>query len=111
MRKIRWLVWAYAVAEFFLTPSVGLIQSDGAAAQQTIYFQATPNQGGQLSIVTPGSGGGVPYVGANGAANIASTASCRLFATGNVPTGLTATSSLTAQTPVITEVYYAESYV
>lgn len=81
-----------------------------ALAQQTLYFQGAQTPG-QLALISFGGAGGVPYVAQNGSANVATTTSCRLFATGNVPTGLTATASLTAQTPVITEVYYAEAYV
>jgi len=80
-----------------------------AVFAQTIYFQgsATP---GNLANFASGSAGGLPYVANNGSANIASTLSCRLYATGGAPAS-PAASTYTAQTPVITEVYYAEVYV
>lgn len=79
------------------------------ALAQNIYFQgsATP---GNLANVPSGQAGGVPYVSGSGAAVIAPTLSCRLVATGGVPPQLAATSSYSAQTPVITEVYVAEAY-
>ncbi len=79
------------------------------AVAQTVYFQGA-NTPGQLANVPSGSAGGVPYVASNGSANVASTVSCRLNATGGAPAS-PATSAYTAQTPVITEVYYAEVFV
>jgi hypothetical protein len=81
----------------------------GAALAQSVYFQGAQSPG-QLGIVSSGAAGGVPYVSPTGAAAIASTTSCRLVATGGVPPALNATSSYSAQTPVITEVYLAEAY-
>jgi hypothetical protein len=81
----------------------------GAAIGQ-VYFQGAQSPG-QLGVVASGAAGGVPYVSPTGAAAIASTTSCRLVATGGVPPALNATSSYSAQTPVITEVYLAEAYV
>src|SRR5216684_1889296 len=80
-----------------------------AAVAQTIYFQgsATP---GNLANFASGSAGGLPYVANNGSANIASTLSCRLNATGGAP-AISSAAAYTAQVPVITEVYYAEVYV
>lgn len=80
-----------------------------AAIAQNVYFQgsATP---GNLANFASGSAGGLPYVANNGTANIASTLSCRLYATGGAPANVAA-SAYTAQTPVITEFYYAEVWV
>jgi hypothetical protein len=80
-----------------------------SAALSQVYFQGSQTPG-QLGIVASGAAGGVPYVAPTGAGAIASTTSCRLVATGGVPPALNATSSYSAQTPVITEVYLAEAY-
>lgn len=77
-----------------------------ASAQAQVYLQGNPNVGGPLTVP------GLPYVHSDGTANIATTAaaSCRGIHTGGSP-AMPATASYTAQTPVATEVYFAEIWV